>query len=193
MMSTLRFLGVNKNAPYRNTIRFSSNFVSSRFEDVQVKVTEEESLSKRKRFKQIPLNYAVLNHLDTLELGFVPKSRSRRMNQAKSVNIENSVKVKGPTAATPPFDKVGQLFKSATTWEELPRNRAKAYEIAICGRSNVGKSTLLNTLLNLRKRPQLRAPVSDKPGETTKLDFFSVGRSSSLTICDMPGDHQDCC
>lgn len=184
--------------------RFSSEFTSARFEDVKVKLTEEVTISKRKRFKQIPINYAVLKHLDTMKLGFVSKSRNRRRGQA--FEPEN-VEVK--TDVPPPFNRVGEFYQSAKKWDDLPKNRgnhyfpffslfisfqmsfsspAKTSEIAICGRSNVGKSTLLNTLLNLKKRPQLRARVSDKPGETTQLDFFAVGRSGfKLTICDMPG------
>jgi GTP-binding protein len=53
------------------------------------------------------------------------------------------------------------------------------------GRSNVGKSTILNVLLNLRYRPQLRAAVSPTPGETQTLNFYDAGLG--LSVVDMPG------
>jgi GTP-binding protein EngB required for normal cell division len=44
-------------------------------------------------------------------------------------------------------------------------------------RSNVGKSTLLNSLLSLEESPLIKALVSDKPGETKHLQFYCVGRN----------------
>lgn len=43
-----------------------------------------------------------------------------------------------------------QPQKTVGKWSDLPRNRGATTEVAICGRSNVGKSSLLNILLNLR-------------------------------------------
>jgi hypothetical protein len=47
-------------------------------------------------------------------------------------------------------------------------------EVAIAGRSNVGKSTLLNLLLGIRSR-RGAAAVGDKPGVTQSLDFYRLG------------------
>lgn len=54
-------------------------------------------------------------------------------------------------------------------------------EAAIAGRSNVGKSTLIN-LLTGRKN---LARVSKTPGRTRELNFFSAG--SQLMLADLPG------
>jgi len=59
------------------------------------------------------------------------------------------------------------------------------------GRSNVGKSTLLNALLGGRAEQGLKAfvPVSRRPGTTVALDFYGVGteRQPLLVLVDTPG------
>lgn len=54
-------------------------------------------------------------------------------------------------------------------------------EIAFAGRSNVGKSSLLNALLGRRAL----ARVSNTPGRTRELNYFAVG--DGLYVVDMPG------
>ncbi|HEY1931928.1 MAG TPA: ribosome biogenesis GTP-binding protein YihA/YsxC [Acetobacteraceae bacterium] len=54
-------------------------------------------------------------------------------------------------------------------------------EIAFAGRSNVGKSSLLNALTG----HHALARVSDTPGRTRQLNFFDLG--GRLTLVDMPG------
>ena len=56
-------------------------------------------------------------------------------------------------------------------------------EIAFCGRSNVGKSTLLNALTGRRAI----ARTSVTPGRTQELNFFEVGEPTLLRLVDMPG------
>ena len=56
-------------------------------------------------------------------------------------------------------------------------------EIAFCGRSNVGKSTLLNALT--LRRNIARASVT--PGRTQELNFFEVGEPTQFRLVDMPG------
>lgn len=54
-------------------------------------------------------------------------------------------------------------------------------EVAFAGRSNVGKSSLLNALTGRRAL----ARVSGRPGRTQQLNFFDLG--GRLTLVDMPG------
>ncbi len=54
-------------------------------------------------------------------------------------------------------------------------------EIALVGRSNVGKSSLVNTLINRRSY----ARTSSQPGKTQTLNFYEV--ESQLFLVDVPG------
>jgi GTP-binding protein len=58
-------------------------------------------------------------------------------------------------------------------------------EIAFAGRSNVGKSSLLNKLMNRRNL----ARTSSTPGCTRQINFFTVRTSSgvNLSLVDLPG------
>jgi GTP-binding protein len=56
-------------------------------------------------------------------------------------------------------------------------------EIAFAGRSNVGKSSLLNALTG--RKSLARASVT--PGRTQELNFFDVGEPLAMRLVDMPG------
>ena len=56
-------------------------------------------------------------------------------------------------------------------------------EIAFCGRSNVGKSSLLNALTGRKAI----ARTSVTPGRTQELNFFEVGEPTKFRLVDMPG------
>jgi GTP-binding protein len=73
------------------------------------------------------------------------------------------------------------FLKSAPTLEFLPEPSVN--EIAFAGRSNVGKSSLLNALTN---RNSL-ARTSNTPGRTQELNFFDVGDPLIFRLIDMPG------
>jgi len=73
------------------------------------------------------------------------------------------------------------FLKSAPALEHLPS--AEVPEVAFAGRSNVGKSSLLNALTG---RNSL-ARVSVTPGRTQELNFFDVGEPLKFRLVDMPG------
>ena len=54
-------------------------------------------------------------------------------------------------------------------------------EIAFAGRSNVGKSSLFNTLVNRKKL----ARVSQSPGKTRMINFYVI--NDRFRIVDLPG------
>ncbi len=73
------------------------------------------------------------------------------------------------------------FLKSAPGLKFLPDPEAP--EIAFAGRSNVGKSSLLNALTNRKGL----ARTSNTPGRTQELNFFDVGRPPQIRLVDMPG------
>jgi GTP-binding protein len=72
-----------------------------------------------------------------------------------------------------------QYITSAVSLAQLPK--AQFPEIAFAGRSNVGKSSLINALLGRRRLAQ----TSSTPGKTRMLNFFLV--NEKLFFVDLPG------
>jgi GTP-binding protein len=97
------------------------------------------------------------------------------------------------TNASPDFTaadlaKGEALFKGPCTFvkgvasvDGLPKDGRA--EVAFAGRSNVGKSSLINALTG---RTSL-ARVSVTPGRTRELNFFTLGKDGALYLVDMPG------
>jgi GTP-binding protein len=73
------------------------------------------------------------------------------------------------------------FLKSAPALQFLPDPAVP--EVAFAGRSNVGKSSLLNALTGRKAL----ARTSVTPGRTQELNFFDVGEPLAFRLVDMPG------
>ena len=73
------------------------------------------------------------------------------------------------------------FVKGVVRINDLPQDGRP--EVAFAGRSNVGKSSLINALTG---RTSL-ARVSVAPGRTRELNFFTLGKDGPLILVDMPG------
>jgi GTP-binding protein len=78
------------------------------------------------------------------------------------------------------FARPWEFIWASSRLDNLPPMK-NGIEIAFAGRSNVGKSSLINALTNQKAL----ARTSDTPGRTQELIFFSGG--GPLTLTDMPG------
>jgi len=73
------------------------------------------------------------------------------------------------------------FFRSAAAPEQFPSDGLP--EVAFLGRSNVGKSCLLNALCGTRGL----ARVSSQPGRTRLVNFFRVRGRTPFYLADLPG------
>ena len=72
-----------------------------------------------------------------------------------------------------------EFVRSVVRMEDIPGERLR--EVAFAGRSNVGKSSLINCLLNRKKM----AKISATPGKTRQLNYFRI--NGAFYFVDLPG------
>jgi GTP-binding protein len=77
------------------------------------------------------------------------------------------------------FARPCNFFYAAQKSDQLPEPGLP--EVAFCGRSNVGKSTLVNALVGQKAL----ARVSQTPGRTRQLNFFNL--AERIVLVDLPG------
>ncbi|PVU84870.1 hypothetical protein BB561_007019, partial [Smittium simulii] len=122
-------------------------------------------ISNRKLLKALEADPKILELLDREDLG---SEKQTRYSRPLGKPIKRSpLKLKSFKFAA------GAKSSASFPPETIP-------EVAFIGRSNVGKSSLLNLISN-----SVIARVSDKPGATQQLNFFNSGLD--FIIVDMPG------
>ena len=72
-----------------------------------------------------------------------------------------------------------EFLLSAASIKDLPQNRLP--EIAFAGKSNVGKSSVINRILNRKNF----ARVGEKPGKTIHVNYFTIDKACYFV--DLPG------
>jgi GTP-binding protein len=174
-------------------------------------------LSKRAALRALPPDLRLLRFLDEHGLGRekrrVASRRMRVLREKGLVDVHSSRgttgRRRGGEAAAPESDagasadagvrRKGGVFEvpywavkkvaSATDPQSIPTPWKGLNEVAFVGRSNAGKSSLLNALLGLERFPLVRSATSDRPGETRSVDFFRLGKGSKskLILVDTPG------
>lgn len=134
--------------------------------------------SKNSKFKRINPDPRLLRRLDELSLGYLARRRARKAIAMRYEQEERQL----PMQPIPPFDACPHnvvKIASVDSVDDIPPPLHYMYivpEVCIIGRSNVGKSTLVNALLGFDNSFIQKCSVSDKPGETRRLDFYAVGK-----------------
>ena len=95
-------------------------------EGITVTVTEPSTLSKRQRFRNLPLSAPLLAHLDALDLGWVPKARRRRMGMAKARARDAEAASGVATAMTAEFHAKGSSAAAARVAPAVPEAETEA-------------------------------------------------------------------
>ncbi|CAL1368507.1 unnamed protein product [Linum trigynum] len=144
---------------------------------------KEVAMSKNAEFRAIKPSPSILSFVEDNLLG------RRRMIELKRAgyNIELSVPLDNiPDSKSSERERIEEnvfrnkltFFAAAKVSSSFPPPNLP--EIAFAGRSNVGKSSLLNSLT----RQWGVARTSDKPGLTQTINFFELGK---LCLVDLPG------
>ena len=79
------------------------------------------------------------------------------------------------------FIENSTFIGSYPSFESLPEDAGS--EIAFCGRSNCGKSSVLNAITNNKKL----AKTSKTPGRTQSINVFEIDKNKQFKIIDLPG------
>ena len=139
---------------------------------------EARSLSVRERLRATKLDRGVLELIDDQELGRPRKGR-RRKRRGDDVD-------EPPRAS--PLNTFSRLNFVGTAHSVKALPQPALAEIAFAGRSNVGKSSLLNALSGKICGPTGTvgiAPVANRPGVTRSINFYANDLGAQLV--DLPG------
>ncbi|KAL1217585.1 GTP-binding protein [Cardamine amara subsp. amara] len=166
--------------------RIDDHVVLDEGHKVKTKNDEEKSvgISKNAQFRAIQPSHSILSYVEENLLG------RRRLNELKKAgynielpapldNIPQSTSTERERIEESLFRNKLEFFAAANVSSSFPPSDVP--EIAFAGRSNVGKSSLLNALT--RQWGVVR--TSDKPGLTQTINFFGLG--PKVRLVDLPG------
>ncbi|XP_047330588.1 uncharacterized protein LOC124934152 [Impatiens glandulifera] len=147
-------------------------------------VEENTQISKNAQFRAIIPSPSILsfvedNLLGRRRLNDLRKAGYNRELSAPLDNIPSSTSLERERIEDPIFRNKLDFFAAAKVSSSFPPPNLP--EVAFAGRSNVGKSSLLNALT--RQWGVVR--TSDKPGLTQTINFFNLG--TKLCLVDLPG------
>ena len=134
--------------------------------------------TKTQSFKSIPVDHTIKSQLEKLGLGKIRLPRQSKTEYGKQRDLSGY----GETGETPTsayFPPSGcRLVAEASDDAQFPAEGLP--EVCFVGRSNVGKSSLLNAIVGYPL-----SKTSSKPGETTNLRWYN--NSDLITLVDLPG------
>ena len=154
--------------------------------------SESEELSGRAKFRATPIDPAVTKKIYDMRLTAPMGAAMRNAMRSNADEIREEKQFKGFSRGPlyrdipePVMEMIGSTRKDKLTFiagalalDSMPPPLLP--EVAFCGRSNVGKSSLINAVtLSTTVRS------SDKPGMTQQFNFFVLPRR--LMLADLPG------
>lgn len=138
--------------------------------------TPSAAPSLRQRLRETPVDPWLQAEVNAIVLHKKAGMRSRSPTRSPADAAFIAEPLENPFGTKPVF------VASADSLSSLPPEGLP--EVAFIGRSNVGKSSLLNAITGVTAL----ARVSDKPGRTQALNFFQLGqRERAFLAVDMPG------
>lgn len=144
-----------------------------------------EKMSTAQRIKQEPIQRDVLELIDELNLAMTRRRRKLSKADAREERESEKVRMKQVRGVENILGKMGFRHATNSAEDQLP---ASLTEIAFAGRSNVGKSSLLNALVGKscgRSGTIGMAAVANRPGVTRSLNFY--GNANGAQLVDLPG------
>ncbi|RIA92064.1 P-loop containing nucleoside triphosphate hydrolase protein [Glomus cerebriforme] len=143
--------------------------------------SNRQEISNRQKFRQINPPPSILKEIEALKLGKPRKTKISRfatkvaiIGRKKLENKLGKLEVEQEELELPHLT----FFAGAKIPSSFPPE--KVPEVAFVGRSNVGKSSLINALADTTV-----VRTSDKPGLTRQINFYAAGRI--FNMIDMPG------
>ena len=133
---------------------------------------DEGGLSRRQELRQVRADVQIVQYIERLQLG-------RRKRILNKLGLQQSTRTTDGVFASLPRAK---FYAAVAKPEGLADLQLTAPEIAFVGRSNVGKSSLLNAIAAIKRKG---ARTDAKPGKTQSINFFPMG--DALTLVDLPG------